>query len=148
MLCWLNQPYVPVVICFFVWFCFLSKHHAQHGAKAGLELMTMRSRPELISSQVLNHLSHPGAPIRFLNASLEISKESLAPSSWVSPYPCSPRTLSWPLPWNLPEFPKVKQLNGQWPCFRTVTSVLSDWFISIPVTTGPTSGTHCLAHFP
>ena len=39
------------------------------GPNMELQLMTLRSRPELIKSQMLNQLSHPGAPqVKFLKS--------------------------------------------------------------------------------
>ena len=48
----------------------LSRIHAQCGADARLDPVTLRSLPEMtIKSWVLNQLSHPGAPVVFLRKS-------------------------------------------------------------------------------
>lgn len=44
------------------------------GAQCGLELMTLRPRPELRLSQMFNWLNHPGAPEMLLVALLLIAK--------------------------------------------------------------------------
>ena len=45
-----------------------SRPHAWHGADMGLNLTTMRSRPEMKSKSALNHLSHPGPGSLFLSS--------------------------------------------------------------------------------